>query len=121
MNLSLSTLFWALALMFGASGLYAMKYQVQATRVQVELAERELAQERRSLHVLAAEWTYLNRPQRLQELSARYLPNQAVQGTQMADYSNFAYKKSVDLAETPGTIHAGAHTLTLAGGVANVR
>jgi hypothetical protein len=54
-------------------GLYQLKYDVQ--RLEAELAglNRELIGEREAIRVLEAEWSFLNRPQRLQDLAARHL------------------------------------------------
>lgn len=61
-----------LALAAGAS-LFWVSQQVQ----QVEREQRQLMtanlQEEESIRVLKAEWDYLNRPERLEELSAKYL------------------------------------------------
>jgi hypothetical protein len=68
-----------------AFGLYMVKFRVQALRVEVAAAETQLREEKRNLHVLTAEWTYLNRPERLRQLSAKFLNNKPVQGSQLAD------------------------------------
>lgn len=61
-----------LALVSGSS-LFWVSQQVQ----QVEREQRQLMvtnlQEEESIRVLKAEWDYLNRPERLEELSAKYL------------------------------------------------
>lgn len=56
-----------------AVGVYLVKYSVQD--VQRELAARrmQLATEKESLHLLKAEWAYLNRPDRLRHLADRHL------------------------------------------------
>ena len=67
---SLTALF--LALLTGAT-LFWVSQQVQ----QVEREQRQLiaanSQEEESIRVLRAEWDYLNRPERLEQLSAKYL------------------------------------------------
>ena len=59
--------------LFAGSALFWVSQQVQ----QVEREQRQLVvanlQEEESIRVLKAEWDYLNRPERLEELSARYL------------------------------------------------
>jgi hypothetical protein len=87
MTLRLSSLVWILLWVIGASGLYAVKYKVQNIKTQVAAAERQLNEEKRNLHVLDAEWAYLNRPDRLRELSAKYLDVKPEQGLQMADFT----------------------------------
>ena len=55
-----------------AGMLYNMKYEVQSYRLAVKKLERELADEREAIQVLKAEWSYLNRPERLKRLAAQY-------------------------------------------------
>lgn len=56
-----------------ASGLYQLKYDVAALEARAESLGRTLDMERQALHVLNAEWAYLNKPERLAELADRYL------------------------------------------------
>ncbi len=53
--------------------LYLVKYSVQNIQRDVDFARSELAQEKESLHLLKAEWAYLNRPDRLQRLASKHL------------------------------------------------
>jgi len=54
-------------------GLYQLKYDVQRLESELQGLNRELIGEREAIRVLEAEWSFLNRPQRLQELAARHL------------------------------------------------
>ena len=56
-----------------ATGVYLVKYSVQGVQRDVATLKRNLAVEKESLHLLNAEWAYLNRPDRLQKLAARHL------------------------------------------------
>jgi cell division protein FtsL len=56
-----------------ATGLYLVKYSVQDVQREADSLKRELAKEQESLHLLNAEWAYLNRPERLRELADRHL------------------------------------------------
>ncbi|PPR18969.1 MAG: hypothetical protein CFH37_00135 [Alphaproteobacteria bacterium MarineAlpha9_Bin7] len=64
-----------LALLFaGASlGLYQIKYKIQSLKQDLAGIQDEVWIEQDSVHVLEAEWAYLNRPQRLAQLSDKYL------------------------------------------------
>ncbi len=64
----------ALVLMGAAAlTLYQLKYEVAALEAEHARLARELAAERDAIHVLKAEWAYLDRPQRLAELAASHL------------------------------------------------
>jgi cell division protein FtsL len=56
-----------------AIGLYMVKYSVQDVQRNVASLKTELAREKESLHLLNAEWAYLNRPDRLRQLADRHL------------------------------------------------
>ena len=65
-------------------GLYALSYEVQ--RLEDALAETnaELLKEREMVQVLEAEWSFLNQPDRLRSLGARYLKLFPVEPHQIA-------------------------------------
>ena len=54
-------------------GVYAMKYEVERLDDRVAAVQRKIAAQEETLLVLEAEWSFLNRPERLQELAARHL------------------------------------------------
>lgn len=54
-------------------GIYEIKYDVIELEQELGRLNRELIAEREAVKVLKAEWSYLNRPERLERLAARYL------------------------------------------------
>lgn len=56
-----------------AIGVYIVKYAVQDVQRDVVTYRTQLAAEKESLHLLNAEWAYLNRPERLRQLADRHL------------------------------------------------
>ena len=66
-----------------AFGLFALKYEVRGLEAELERLEREAQAEQEAIRVLNAEWSYLNRPERLKALAARYLPLAAVSARQI--------------------------------------
>lgn len=70
---------------FAIFGLYQVKYEVRGVKTHVQKLEAKLNKERNSLHVLKAEWAYLNRPERLQHLSQKYFTMVPLSGTQLVD------------------------------------
>ena len=68
-----STCLWlALATMVGF-GLFHVKYEVQRLESELDQLNRAIITEQRQIHVLEAEWAYLNRPSRLSALARRHL------------------------------------------------
>lgn len=53
--------------------LYQLKYKVSAIEKNLRIVKGRIAQERESIHILRAEWEYLNNPSRLQTLNEKFL------------------------------------------------
>lgn len=70
-----------------AIGLYLVKYSVQDVQRSVAALKTELATEKESLHLLNAEWAYLNRPNRLRNLADRHLDLVAIDSRQIGQVS----------------------------------
>jgi cell division protein FtsL len=67
------TIVWfGLAVGLGA-GLFYVKHEVQLLEEELQRLDRKILADQEAIHVLRAEWTYLNQPQRLAALSRRYL------------------------------------------------
>ncbi len=64
---------WLIAIVVGALGLFHVKYQVQRLEEELDLAQRSILHRQESIHILKAEWSYLNRPARLSDLAERHL------------------------------------------------
>jgi len=53
--------------------MFLLKYKVQALEDELVAKQAQVVRDRAAIRVLEAEWTYLNDPERLRELSAQYL------------------------------------------------
>lgn len=63
----------ALALLAAtASGLYLVEHEVQGLERRLARLNAELLASQQAIQVLKAEWSYLNQPDRLQDLAARH-------------------------------------------------
>ncbi len=100
MTVRFSFLWLLVFALVSAFGVYGVKYKVQALKAQTMQAERSLRDEKRNLHVLAAEWTFLTRPERLQRLSEKYLALQAATPRQLADLETLKLQGAREIAET---------------------
>ncbi|MCC7260478.1 MAG: hypothetical protein IT567_05555 [Alphaproteobacteria bacterium] len=72
MQMRFSHLVWAVMVVATLYVTYQVKYRVQNIEEDIATTQRAIAAERDSIHVLEAEWSYLNRPDRLSRLSAEY-------------------------------------------------
>ncbi len=64
-------------------GIYALSYDVQKLEVRLAGLNRDLIAGREAIQVLDAEWSYLNQPERLQSLAAKYLDLEPIQPRQI--------------------------------------
>jgi hypothetical protein len=64
-------------------GLFQLKYQVMNLEQHHHRIRRTIAETKEAIHILKAEWAYLNDPKRLQVLCERYLPVSSIQGSQL--------------------------------------
>lgn len=55
-----------------ASGLYLVEHEVQGLERRLNRLNADLLTSQQAIQVLKAEWSYLNQPDRLQELATRY-------------------------------------------------
>ena len=84
---------WFSVIVVASFMLYQVKYEVQSIRAQIAQTSQELEQEKEAMHVVAAEWAYLNRPERLQQLAAKYLVSKGVTVQQVAEVEAIPYPK----------------------------
>lgn len=92
-----------------AFALFQLKYEVQTLDEQLSGIRRQIAVETDAIHVLGAEWSYLNRPDRLQALAERYLDLVPVQPAQISTLQTLPKldPQSHAVAKLPGTPKAG--------------
>lgn len=63
-------------MLFTATGytLFHITFEVEALESELSRLNHEIVEEQEAIHVLEAEWSYQNRPARLEQLSADWLP-----------------------------------------------
>ncbi len=71
-------LVWIGAIVLMAITLFFITYEVQSVEKEVAALNREAIAQEEAIHVLRAEWSYLNRPERLSSLAERHLALQSV-------------------------------------------
>ncbi len=64
--------------------LFSIKYQVQDLEQELTQLNKSIFRERQSIHVLKAEWSYLNNPERLAGLARRHLNMGPITPSQLA-------------------------------------
>ena len=69
----LSAMFWFGLVLTSLFAMFAVKYGVQSLEDQLAHVRKQTIAEEQETRVLNAEWTYLNQPERLADLSRRFL------------------------------------------------
>lgn len=64
---------WYILTILTIFGLYETKYEVQSLEAELRGLNKEILANQEALHVLNAEWVFLNHPERLEQLNTKYL------------------------------------------------
>lgn len=75
---------WLVLPIAAGIGLFHLKYAVQAQEERLAALRQQIRQDQETMHVLRAEWSYLNEPSRLADLVRRHLDLAPVLAAQLA-------------------------------------
>lgn len=93
-----ATALWiALAGAVGFS-LFQLKHQVHALDEELLRLNRQIAAEHQTIHVLKAEWSYFNQPQRLEALAQRHLDLTPMKPQQLTRIAELPLRPAEDAA-----------------------
>ena len=85
-----ATLLWAVLAAVAGTGLFMLKYEVQAQEQRLADLHKDIVETEESIHVLKAEWSYLNEPMRLREETERNLGMHPLKPGQIASIDSIA-------------------------------
>ncbi len=91
-----STLIWLLMAVAAGAGLFLMKYEMRALETELAAFNRDIMRNQEALHVLRAEWSYLNQPVRLERLGRRLLRLEPVRPAQTGRISDIPMRTEKD-------------------------
>ncbi|MDY0871136.1 cell division protein FtsL [Dongia rigui] len=86
----IGTIVWFVVLALLGVGLFQVKYAVQAKERELRKVNRQIAADRDAMRVLEAEWSYLNDPVRLADLTRRHTDLTPVMASQIATFDSLA-------------------------------
>ncbi len=81
-------------------GLFHLKHEVQALEDDLVRLNRQIVAEQQSIHVLKAEWSYINQPQRLEALARRHLDLVPMRPEQLGNPAAFPARNAEEAAAT---------------------
>lgn len=91
----IGTLIWIAILGLLSVGLFQVKYAVQAKENELKSVNRQITADRQILRVLEAEWSYLNDPVRLADLTRRHTDLAPVMAGQIASFADLRARPPV--------------------------
>ena len=66
-------LFWSVAAVATAVGLFAVKYKVQDLEEKIDRTNQKIIASQQATHILKVEWAHLNEAERIERLAQKYL------------------------------------------------
>jgi len=104
-----TVLSFALALGAGTA-LFVVKHEVQKLEEDLGRITRATLADQEAVHVLKAEWSYLNEPSRLQRLAEKHLDLKPVTGQRLVDLDTLPWRRGPTLAESAADDRSPADT-----------
>ena len=96
---------FALAVIAGGV-LFGIAFEVSALEERLTVLNERITKDRDSIHVLRAEWSYLNQPDRLHGLNQRYLDLQPLEGRQISKISALPVRTTPERTPDPAPADA---------------
>lgn len=75
-----------------AIGVFVLKHEVQKLEQQLARVHRQTIAQQEALHVLRAEWSHLNQPERLRDLAHRHLALEPLAPGQIVSFEALPYR-----------------------------
>lgn len=100
-----SLILWVALAAIVSVALFVVKYEVKTLEEEFARLNREIQRNRDAIHVLRAEWSYLNRPDQLAEMAMRHLDLQPLLAGQMGELKSLPTRKpeaAPESAAAPG-------------------
>ena len=66
-------LFWSVAAVATAIGLFAVKYKVQDLEEKIDRTNQKIVESQQATHILRVEWAHLNEAERIEKLAIKHL------------------------------------------------
>jgi len=84
----LTAICWLLTATAMIALVFHISLEVQGLDGDLEALQEEIAQNRKAVHVLEAEWSFLNSPNTLSDLAQRHLEMQPITGAQIIAFDD---------------------------------
>ncbi len=88
-------LFWSVAAIGTAIGLFSVKYRVQDLEEKIDRTNQKIVESQQATHILQIEWDYLNEAERIERLSQKHLKLEQASIKQVVRLDSLATTSSV--------------------------
>lgn len=95
------TLVWMMLAIAAGIGLFLLKYEVSAMEDRLAQIQRDTKSDFEAIHVLKAEWSYLNQPDRLDDLGRRLLALEPVAANQSVTITDIPFRPESSKTAAP--------------------
>ena len=89
---------WFTLTIFMAFGMFVMKNYVEDLEKELAQISAKINEDVRSIHILKAEWSHLNNPERLRNLAAKHIDLEPVKAEQIINYASLPFDYEDDTA-----------------------
>lgn len=96
-----SAVLWIALATIAGIGLFFLKYEVKSLERELARTEQRIEENRVAIHVLRAEWSHLNDPERLRRLAEKHLELEPVDPARVIALDQWAAPGGGTLAELP--------------------
>jgi len=86
-------------------GVYELKLRVQGLEQRLAATNREILADEEAIHVLKAEWSYLNEPERIDALARKYLGMVPLTGSQFGGFDDLPPRLETSSSGADGAGH----------------
>ena len=83
---------WATLTVFMAFGTFVLKNRVQDLEKELVRINRTIKDDMKSIHILRAEWSHLNSPERLRGLAQKHIDLKPIKAEQIIDYAALPFE-----------------------------
>ena len=102
----MAALVWLIAIVVAALGLFHVKYEVQRLEEELGLEHQSILERQEAIHILKAEWSFLNQPARLSDLAKRHLGLAPLVATQVVRLDDLPQRAEQKAEAPPATLDA---------------
>jgi hypothetical protein len=103
-----ATLVWLFLALGIGIGLFQLKYRVQELEQNLAQTNRDILTNEEAIHVLKADWSYLNRPEKIDPLARRFLGLSPLTGSQYVTIADLPMRAAPQVSSTGAPAATGS-------------